>query len=139
MFGLSRPHWEAALQELTSPSRPQPVLSAWKPKYDFGQIPTSLSSETWTPQEFSNRGFPFNPLPTEPVPTLVVENWDSLVQKLLNEGRITTGNLPALNEVRGWLTFGCPEYLTHPGTEPTDLPHHITEDQVHMVRIIILQ
>ena len=139
MLGMSQPHWEAALRELASPTYPEPVEYKWRQKYDMGPMPTSLSSETWTPAEFQARGFPSRELPTSPVVTLKVEHWDELVTSMLNEKVITTGHLPPLNEVREWMAYGCPAYLQPPGTTPTDLPHHITEEQVPMVSLNILK
>ena len=102
------------------------------PSTDFGTLPDSLSSEIWTPAEFAARGFTYRKLPTEPVTILKAENWDSLVTDLRKHKRIAAGSLPILKEIKGWLHKGVPEYVHHPGTTPTNLPHHISQDQVHM-------
>ena len=56
-----------------------------------------------------------------------------MVQDLLSTGKIASGSLPILEEVRGWLADGCPPYLTTPGTIPTEAPHHIEAHEVQMV------
>ena len=132
-FGLSQPHWEAALQELTSPNPRRPVHTPWQPKWDFGQLPQSLSAEQWEPATFLQRGFPAREIPDRPVPTLKVAEWDKLVTALINKSAIPEGCLPHLDEVRSWLGFGCPEYLQAPGTTPTEVQHHISSEEVHMV------
>ena len=121
------------LRELSTPTAHQPAETERRPKRDFGPVPASLSAADWSPQEFRQRGFPYNPLPTKPVSILKTDQWDITVQHLLNTGKIVSGSLPILDEVRGWLADGCPPYLTSPGTIPTEAPHHIEAHEVQMV------
>ena len=131
--GLTLPHWTAALQELRNPTDREPVHSQWRPKRDFGLLPTSLTAADWTPQDFRQRGFPHNDLPDKPVSIINPDNWDKQVEELLHNGVINTGNLPIIAEVKEWLENGCPNYLQYPGTVATDGHHHIEAEEMQMV------
>ena len=131
MEQLSELHYCSIRAELTHPTAGPTVEEAWKPKRDFGPIPTSLSAETWTPAEFKRRGFTSRPIPTKPTPTMKLSKWNKHIKTLKEKGIYNTGWTPAINEVRDWLHLGCPPYITTPGNTPTDLEHHITPEQVH--------
>ena len=132
MFCISTEHWEDILTELSHPTQPPAIPNNWKPSVDFGLLPCSLDSESWSTEEWGRRSFTFRPIPVSPPATLVASEWDAMAQQALKAGILDPGWSPHMAEVRRWLTVGTPEYLQHPGTIPTKLSHHITPEQIQM-------
>ena len=132
MLHLTREHWDVIARELRQPTETVQVTTVYQPKFTFRDLPASLDAVSWTPDQLVSIGFPYRPYPTKVPATLDVTQWDAAVSDLLQEGKLDYGWIPPLNEVRGWLAYGCPPYLTYPGTLPTATKHNIPEEQLQM-------
>ena len=125
-------HWLRVKEELTHPSEPPIVSTDRVPKYTFGKLPSSLDAEQWTLKDFAARKFPIRPLPLQIPTTLIPERFDAAVEDALQQRILSPGWLPPLQAVRSWLVQGTPEYLSFPGTLPTNSPHLIGPEEMVM-------
>ena len=129
---ISSQHWENIHRQLLAPSPVDVLQNNWTPTWDFGRLPRDLNVTDWLPEKFANRQFPARPLPAT-IPSILLENsWDELVSSLLKTGALNKCWAPELATVKSWLRDGTPVYLQAPGTTPTKVPHHVTEEQIAM-------
>ena len=129
---ISSKHWEDIHRQLLAPSPVDSLPNNWTPTWNFGQLPRDLNVTDWSPQKFANRNFPARPLPATIPSILLEDSWDELVSGLLKTGALNKCWAPELATVKSWLRDGTPVYLQAPGTTPTKVPHHVTEEQVAM-------
>ena len=139
MDNLTRAQWLEINNQLTQPSSVAGQEAAYKQLFDFGPLPTSLNTADWTPEDFAERKFPFNPLPQKPPASVSPEAWDARVNFLIKNRKIHPAALHTLNMVKQWVTDCVPPYLQPPGDEPTEGRHHITPEQIQMVRQFLIK
>ena len=129
---LTPQHWRRIKAELVQPSPPEVIPNVRIPKYDFGPLPGSLDAAVWSPEEFARRGFPIRDLPDGIPATLNGAGFDAAVSAAQRDNLMDPGWLPPLRTVRSWMVEGCEEYLSWPGTLPTNSPHLIGPDEMKM-------
>ena len=138
MENLTQAQWLEINKQLTQPSSVAGQEAAYRQLFDFGPLPTSLNTAVWTPEDFAARNFPYNPIPERPPASVPPAAWDTRVNYLLKHKKIQPAALHTLNMVKEWVTECVPPYLQPPGDEPTEGRHHITPEQMQMVRYFII-